>query len=165
MHAYAQVAAPLVPPRLSADECAVWARESSFATSVSAHDAKAFLEHLHPGAEFGPQRPQPTRGSAAIAKRWAAIIEGKTLKLSWYPAMVAIGGEADIAYSSGPSLYEDFTPGADPRFSIGSFHSIWHRGGDGVWRVLFDDGVGPKAATVSQVDAFHAGRKTACPPG
>ncbi|MCY7354977.1 MAG: hypothetical protein LH470_07880 [Lysobacter sp.] len=56
------------------------------------------------------------------------------------------GGEAHIAYSSGPALYEDLTPGAKPRFMLGAFQSVWQRGDDGVWRMLFDDGVEPKAA-------------------
>ena len=154
------------PPRvrLSADECAVWARESSFATSVAQHDARAFAQHLHPGTAFGVKGPRATRGSAAVAAQWAGLIEGKTVRLAWYPVLVTIGGVADIAYSSGPALYESLRPGATPRFTLGTFQSVWHRGGDGVWRVLFDDGTTPRPATDAQVAAFRAGRR-ACPQG
>ena len=49
--AFAQQPAP-PKPAYSADECAVWAREASFAQSVEDHDAKAFAEHLHADASF-----------------------------------------------------------------------------------------------------------------
>ncbi|WP_223266798.1 YybH family protein [Luteimonas gilva] len=152
-------------PRLSAAECEVWARELSFAQSVADHDAAAFAAHLHPGAVFGAKSPQPQRGRDEIARSWAGIVEGKRMKLSWYPAMVAIGGEGDIAYSSGPALYESLAPGAKQRYSIGGFQSMWHKDADGVWRVLFDDGVQPQPATDAQVEAFKKGRLATCPKG
>ena len=131
--------------RLSADECAVWARELSFARSVADHDAAAFAAHLEPQAAFGASQAEPTRGRDAIARRWAGIIDGKRFNLAWYPTRTTIGGVADIAWSSGPSLFEDPDPKAAQRYRIGAFHSVWHRGADGVWRVLFDDGVEPQA--------------------
>jgi hypothetical protein len=73
-------------------ECAVWQRELSFAQSVADHDAKAFAEHLHADAAFGVSRA-PTRGREAITREWAPLIEGKALKLRWYPAVVTLGGD------------------------------------------------------------------------
>ena len=161
--AQAQSAAPVEPaPSLSAAECAVWARETSFAQSVATHDTTAFAEHLHPQAVFGAKQPRPTRGRDAIAESWAGLIAGTKVILHWYPAMVAIGGESDIAYSSGPALYEAVDPKASPRYRIGAFQSVWHKGADGTWRVLFDDGIAPQPATDADVAAFHAGRKP-CP--
>lgn len=161
--AQAQAAAPPAPS-LSAAECAVWTRETSFAQSVATHDAAAFAEHLHPQAVFGAKQPQPTRGRDAIAQGWAGLIAGTRLKLHWYPAVVAIGGESDIAYSSGPALYEAVDPKVQPRYRLGGFQSVWHKGTDGTWRVLFDDGIEPRPATEAEVAAFHAGRKP-CPQG
>jgi ketosteroid isomerase-like protein len=160
-------AAPPAPPqaRMSAAECEVWARELSFAQSVAEHDAAAFADHVETDAAFSAESPQPLRGRAAIGRQWAGIVAGKRVLLSWYPTRTTIGGIADIASSSGPALYEDPRPGAQPRFHIGGFHSVWHRGQDGVWRVLFDDGIEPHVATDAQVAAFHAGRQAACPQG
>jgi ketosteroid isomerase-like protein len=152
-------------PELSAQECEVWARELSFAKSVADHDAAAFASHLQSGAAFGASRRAPTRGRQAIAERWAGIIEGKAVRLEWYPTRVTIGGVADVAWSSGPSLFEDRAPDAKQRFSIGSFHSVWHRDADGVWRVLFDDGVEGKPVTSAEAMAFRDARRTACPRG
>lgn len=157
---------PIAPPptlRLSARECQVWARELSFARSVAEHDAAAFAAHLQPGAAFGASRVLPTRGREVIAKAWTRIIEGKVVRLEWYPTRVTIGGVADVAWSSGPSLFEDPAPDAKQRYMIGAFHSVWHRDRDGVWRVLFDDGVEPKPATEAEAMAFRAARPTRCP--
>lgn len=165
--ALAQTATPPSPPapRLSADECAVWARELSFARSVAEHDAAAFAAHLHEGAAFGVRQPQPQRGRDAITRAWSGLIEGQTLKLEWYPRSVVIGGEPDIAMSTGPALYEDLRADANPRYRIGGFQSVWVRGKDGVWRVLFDDGLRPQPADEAAVAAFRAGRKLDCPRG
>ena len=163
--AIAQEAAPAPAPRLTDAECQVWARELSFAQSVADHDTAAFAEHLHPQAAFNSGAPQPLRGREAVAAAWADIVAGKGLKLSWYPNRVTIGGPDDVAWSSGPALFEDLTPGAKERFSVGTFHSVWHRDANGVWRVLFDNGAGRRPADEAAVQAFHAGRQAACPQG
>lgn len=146
------------PLRLTAEECRVWQREQGFARSVAEHDAAAFAEHLSEQAAFGASQPEPTRGRAEIVRRWAGIIEGKRVRLRWYPTRVTIAGVEDIAWSSGPSLSEALDPKASHRYMIGAFHSVWHKGSDGVWRVLFDDGVDPRPATEAEVRAFEAGR-------
>ena len=165
--AIASAAEPPVAPaaRMTPAECEVWARELSFAQSVADHDAAAFAAHLEPDAAFAAESPQPQRGRDLIASRWAGLIEGKTLLLSWYPSRTTIGGADDVAVSSGPALYEDLRPGADPRYRIGAFHSVWHKGADGTWRILFDDGIEPQPASDAQVATFREGRKPVCPQG
>lgn len=140
-------------------ECAVWQRELSFARSVADHDAAAFAEHLHPDAAFGVSQ-KPTRGREAITREWTPLIKGTTLKLSWYPAVVTLGGDGRTAYSSGPALYEDPKTG---EARIGRFGSVWHLSDEGVWQVLFDDGVAPQKADAAAVQRFHDGRKAQCP--
>ena len=141
------------------EHCAVWARELSFAQSVADHDADAFAEHLHPNAVFGVS-DKPTRGRDAITQEWAGIIDGSAVKLEWYPAIVTVGGDGTTAYSSGPALFEDPKTGAT---SLTRFGSVWQRGADGVWRVIFDDGTRPAPADAVAVKAFHEGRRTECP--
>ena len=149
--------------RISTEECEVWSRELSFAQSVADHDAVAFAAHVEPDAAFSAESPQPLRGRQAIVAGWTGLIEGRPLRLSWYPTRTTIGGVAGIASSSGPALYEDLRPGASPRYRLGAFHSVWHKGADQVWRVLFDDGIQPVPATEAEADAFRAGRQAACP--
>lgn len=150
-----------VPGDAEQAECAVWQRELSFAQSVADHDAAAFAEHLHADAAFGVSR-KPTRGREAIAKEWAGLIDGTALKLSWYPAVVTLGGDGRTAYSSGPALYEDPKTGES---RVGRFGSVWQRGDDGVWRVIFDDGVTPQKADAAAVQRFREGRRAQCPTG
>jgi len=161
----ASAAEPPAPPpaRMSSAECEVWARELSFAQSVADHDAAAFASHVEPDAAFSAESPQPLRGRDEIARQWSGLIAGKSLLLSWYPTRTTIGGVADVASSSGPALYEDLRPGAKQRFRLGAFHSVWHRGQDGVWRVLFDGGQEPVPATEAEAAAFKAGRQVVCP--
>ena len=163
--AAAAAATPPPAPVLTDAECEVWARELSFARSVAEHDAEAFAEHLHPGAVFGSSRAQALRGRAQIAEAWSSIVQGEGVRLHWYPTRTAIGGEGDIAWSSGPSIFESDDPAAEHPVTLGGFHSVWHKGEDGTWRVLFDDGIPSRPATEADVAAFHAGRREACPQG
>lgn len=152
------------PPAPSAEECAVWQRELGFARSVAEHDAAAFAQHIGEHAVFGASTREPIRGREAIAARWAGIVEGKRALLRWYPTRVVISADApDTAWSSGPSLFEVLDPKAADRFHIGAFHSVWRKGSDGTWRVLFDDGVEPRPATTDEVAAFEAGRSDCTP--
>lgn len=155
-------AAPASAP-MSAAECAVWARERSFAASVQAHDAAAFVEHLHPDAVFIDGRGADIRGRAAVAADWQAIIEGKDFVLRWYPERVSIGGDQHVALSRGP--YWIAPPAPDKPFLIGHFISTWVQGADGQWRVLYDGGGGnqPKPATAQEVEALQAGLPAQCP--
>ena len=138
--------------------CEVWQRELSFAQSVASHDAVAFAEHLHPQTAFGVSR-KPSVGREAIVREWQGIIDGSALGLEWYPDVVTIGGDGKTAYSSGPSLYVDPKTGSTRR---GRFGSVWQRGDDGVWRVIFDDGIRPEPVDAAAVQAFHEGRKLVC---
>lgn len=140
-------------------ECAVWQRELSFARSVAEHDAQAFAAHLHADAAFGVSG-KVTRGRDAITREWTGLIDGTALKLSWYPAVVTLGGDGRTAYSSGPALYEDPKTG---EARLGRFGSVWHRGDDGVWQVLFDDGIPPQKADAAAVGRFREGLRPACP--
>jgi ketosteroid isomerase-like protein len=162
LHAQSPEAAP--PLRHSAAECEVWARELSFARSVVEHDAAAFAEHLHPQAVFGTSQPVPTRGREAIAREWAGLVAGDPVELQWYPTHVVIGGEPDIAYSSGPALFRRKDANGAAQVSLGAFGSVWKRGDDGVWRILFDDGIRPVPASAEQAAAFIAARRD-CPRG
>jgi ketosteroid isomerase-like protein len=167
MAAMAVLVAGLSPPAPAAaytiEECAVWARELSFADSVVRHDAAAFAEHLEPGAVFGAGSDARSRGRDAIVERWRRIIEGRQVTIEWYPTRTTIGGVDGIAWSEGPALM--ITDPGTPRaaYRLGRFRSVWRRGEDGVWRVLFDDGDDARPATAEEVRAFRAGRRESCP--
>lgn len=144
-------------------ECAVWQRELSFAQSVQKHDAAAFAGHVMADAVFDANTPQPTRGRAAILQHWAPMIEGRTVRLDWYPQQVVVSGDGTLAYSSGAYLFENLAPGAKRRYTIGRFATTWRRAADGVWRAAFDGGDEGRPASAADADAFRPGRMTSCP--
>ena len=113
----------------------------------------------HESETTGSDRAQ-TRGREAITREWAGLIDGTALVLRWYPAAVTLGGDGRTAYSSGPALYEDPKTGV---MRLGRFGSVWQRGDDGVWRVLFDDGIPPQPADSAAVQRFRDGEGAACP--
>lgn len=165
----APAAAPAAPEapviKMSADECAAWERERSFAASVEAHDAKAFRAHLHADAVFIDGRGGITRGADAVTEAWAGIISGQEMVLRWYPEVVTIAGKPGIALSRGPYWIENPTPGANPPYVVGQFISTWVRGPSGQWQILFDGGGGnrPQPATAEQVAQLKAGLARSCP--
>ncbi len=124
-------------------ECEVWNRERSFANSVENHDAKAFADHIDANAAFGAGTRAVLHGRASVIADWKDIIEGKTIKLHWSPAIVTVGGNGTLAISRGPSWMEDLRPGAKAHYRIGEFISTWTKNSDGKWRVLFDSGAAP----------------------
>jgi ketosteroid isomerase-like protein len=143
--------------------CEVWQRELSFARSVAAHDAAAFREHLHRDAVFAASRVKQTRGPDAIVERWAAIIESEVITIEWYPTQTTESAEVPgVVWSAGPALVIEDPRSDKPRYAIGAYHSVWHRGADGNWRVLFDDGVEGKPATSEEANAFRAARRNTC---
>ena len=153
----AQVAPEQGPPaKLDANECAVWRRELSFAQSVEKHDAKAFAAHLHPGAIFNAGTNSPARGSEAVKAAWAPLIEGKELILRWHPDVVNIGGDRNIAVSTGPFMMEEPSPNAKVRFQVGRFISIWTRkSAKDEWLVLFDGGGSPPVPVKDKQEALE----------
>jgi ketosteroid isomerase-like protein len=160
----AQPVTTSAPARMSAAECEVWNRELGFSRTVETHDAAAFATHVHSGAVFGAGSPAPTRGRAAVVENWKDIIEGRKIVVRWHPGFVSIGGNPDIALSSGPAWIEDLDPNTRQRFSISRFTSTWVKDADGEWRVLFDgSGAPPKAATAEDVAKLVAAQASTCP--
>ena len=156
--------APLPTPTMSAEECAVWNRERSFARSVEAHDAAAFKRHLHPGAVFFGGPDDKLVGAEQVTQGWAGIIEDGPRSLRWYPRRVAIAPGTEVAHSVGFYWMEDRTPGSKRPFALGEFNSIWTKV-DGQWMVTFDGGGGgvPRPATKEEVDAVKASLAPECP--
>jgi ketosteroid isomerase-like protein len=140
---------PLATTRLpaSADECAVWLRERSFALSVEAHDAAAFASHLQADAVFNAGTPEAERGREPVAKSWAPLLEGKSAVLRWRPGIVSIGGDPKVALSRGPYILQTAKDGRIV-VSVGFYQTVWVREADANWRVLFDGA----ASSLTKVD-------------
>jgi ketosteroid isomerase-like protein len=158
MLAVAATASPPTP--FSADECAVFERELSFARSVAEHDAAAFASHVAPDAAFAAGSPRPQRGRELIARAWAPIVRGEGIRLEWYPVRTTAVG--DVAWSTGPALVEETRDGVT-QARLSTFQSVWRRGADGTWQVVFDGGTPGRDADAAAIAAFRAARPVACP--
>ena len=143
--------------------CAVFDREMSFALSVDQHDADAFRRHLHPGTVFSVGSGQPIRGADQVAEAWAGFVRGEPVMLRWRPQFVDLGGEPDLAASSGPYLMRRSGQDGSPEYATGRFSSVWKRMPDGEWYVLFDGGTPPQRITAEQADSLFAALPERCP--
>jgi ketosteroid isomerase-like protein len=110
----------------------VRAAENAFADTMAKRDLKAFATYLDDDAVFFGGK-DALRGKAAVVEGWKAFFDGPNAPFSWTPESVEVLESGALAHSSGP-VY-------DPQGKrVAIFNSIWRRGDDGRWRVVFDKG-------------------------
>jgi ketosteroid isomerase-like protein len=106
--------------------------ESAFAATMVERDHDGFRTHLDDEVVFFNGDTE-LRGPGAVADAWAPYFEGDEAPFSWRPEIVTVTDSGDLGLTSGPVL--------DPDGSrIGTFNSVWRRGSDGRWRIVFDRG-------------------------
>ena len=105
--------------------------ESAFANTMATRDLKAFESFLADEAVFYGAAPQ--RGKAAIVAAWKRFYDGPAAPFSWKPTNVQVLDSGTLALSTGPVFDPDGK-------QSGVFNSIWRRGADGQWKVVFDKG-------------------------
>ena len=107
-------------------------REIAFAQTMADRDFEAFLTFVHPEAVFFAGN-QPLRGREAVGAAWRAFFDGPTAPFAWAPDLVQVVESGGLAFSSGPVT-------AAGGQEAGRFNSVWRKGDDGVWLVVFDKG-------------------------
>lgn len=111
------------------------AAESGFAKTMATRDHDSFASYISDEAVF-LSGDVALRGKAAVVAGWARFFNGPKAPFSWEPELVEVLDSGTLAFSTGPVH--------DPqRRRIGTFNSIWRRGADGRWRVVFDKGCPP----------------------
>ncbi len=111
---------------------AVRAREIAFAQSMADRDLQAFAEFIAPEAIFFNGN-DALRGRDAVVEAWAPFFEATEAPFSWRPDVVEVLDSGRLAISSGPVNRADGE-------AVGRFNSVWRRGADGEWYVIFDKG-------------------------
>ncbi|HJS22383.1 MAG TPA: DUF4440 domain-containing protein [Steroidobacteraceae bacterium] len=106
--------------------------ETAFARSMADRSLDAFAAWVAEDAVFF-DRDQAIHGKAAVVASWKPLFEGKDAPFSWESAQVEVLESGTLAHSSGPV----YTPDGK---RVGTFNSIWRRGADGNWKVVFDKG-------------------------
>jgi ketosteroid isomerase-like protein len=120
------------PAALAALTRQVFVAESSFAATMAQRDSVAFARFIAPDAVFFGEKAV-LRGKSAVVEGWSRFFAGPDAPFSWQPEKVEVLDSGGLALSTGPVH--------DPTGrQIGTFSSIWQRGADGGWRVVFDKG-------------------------
>jgi ketosteroid isomerase-like protein len=106
--------------------------EQAFARTMADRDHAAFASFLADEAVFFGGRGE-IRGKAAVASAWAPFFDGAVAPFSWQPETAAVLDSGALGLTSGPVFAPDGT-------RVGTFNSVWRRGPDGSWKVVFDRG-------------------------
>jgi uncharacterized protein (TIGR02246 family) len=108
--------------------------ERAFAKTMADRDLEAFASFLHPDTVwFSGPGGSALHGREAVVAAWAKFYEGDAAPFSWAPDRVAVMEGGRLAMSMGPVF--------DPQGrQIARFTSVWQRGEDGRWLILFDKG-------------------------
>lgn len=126
------VASAGAPPDNAALEVELRAAETAFAQSMADRDHAAFVRHLDDETVFF-NGERVLRGKQAVADAWRGFFEGEKAPFSWMPEAVAVLESGQLGLTSGPVFDPDGK-------RIGTFNSMWRRGSDGAWRIVFDRG-------------------------
>ena len=105
--------------------------ETAFAKTMADRDHGAFTSFLAPDTLWLGRTV--LRGKAQVAESWKRFYEGKEAPFSWEPERVEVNDSGTLGLSTGPVR--------DPAGKrIGTYNSIWRRGTDGKWTIIFDNG-------------------------
>lgn len=125
----AQAAAPITVDELKQQ---VADAERGFAKTMADRDHAAMAKFIADDAIFFAGK-RPIRSAAEVLKAWKPFYEGTTAPFSWAPEIVEVLDTGALALSSGPVKDETGKVTA-------IFTSIWRRGADGQWKVVYDKG-------------------------
>ena len=125
----AAVAQPVTPQGGQAE---VFASERAFAKSMADRDFAAFGKLIAADTLFFGNT-KVHRGRDAVLAAWKGFFEGPQAPFSWEPDQVEVLDSGQLALSTGPVR--------DPKGQvIARYNSIWQRGADGRWLIIFDKG-------------------------
>ena len=127
--ALAQAAAP------KGAQAEVFAAERAFAKSMADRDFAAFGRLIAADTLFFGNT-KVHRGRDAVLAAWKGFFEGPQAPFSWEPDQVEVLDSGQLALSTGPVR--------NPQGQvIARYNSIWQRGADGRWLIIFDKGSPP----------------------
>ena len=116
----------------------VFAAERAFAKSMADRDFAAFGRHVAADTLFFGNA-KVHRGRDAVLAAWKGFFDGPQAPFSWEPDQVEVLDSGQLALSTGPVR--------NPQGQvIARYNSIWARGSDGRWLIVFDKGSPPDPA-------------------
>jgi len=120
------------------------AAEIAFAASVADRDAGRFASFIDEDAVF--LGATSLRGREAIVQAWSVFLAAGGPRLVWQPDIVEVRPDG-LGLSRGPYTLTTTAEDGTESTSSGQFMSIWRRGNDGSWQVLFDSGCPASSAS------------------
>jgi ketosteroid isomerase-like protein len=108
------------------------ATEEAFAQTMADRDHAAFATFLAEETVFFGGEGE-IRGEAAVAAAWKPFFDGPSAPFSWQPDTAVVLDSGTNGLTSGPVSAPDGT-------RVGTFNSVWRRGPDGSWKIVFDRG-------------------------
>lgn len=115
--------------------------EIRFSLAVEKFDPASFRASIDEEARFVGE--QVLRGPDAIAAAWSAFFEPDGPRIAWRPRFVEVLSSGELALTRGPYWLETRAGDGTVTVQWGTFNSVWRRGTDGHWRVVFDAGGPP----------------------
>jgi ketosteroid isomerase-like protein len=142
------VAAAIIPVAAMADPASeVRCAEIRFSLAAEARDPEAFRLQLDPDARFAGS--EVFRGPEAISTAWAPFFSAEGPRITWRPQVVEVLESGDLALTRGPYRLETVGKDGEAVVRWGTFNSVWRKGADHRWRVVFDAG-GPPIESPSE---------------
>ena len=136
------LAAAWLPVAALADPASeVRCAEIRFSLSAEARDPEAFRSQLDPDARFAGS--EVFRGPQAILTAWAPFFSQEGPRITWRPQFVEVLESGDLALTRGPYRLETVSKDGEAVVRWGTFNSVWRKGEDHTWRVVFDAGGPP----------------------
>lgn len=115
--------------------------EVGFSQALERGDIEAFASFIDPDARF--VGGGVLSGREAVVEGWRPFFEPDGPRLVWRPQVVEVLAGGDLALSRGPYRMVVTDETGEQTEGWGLFNSIWRRGEDGRWRVVFDAGCPP----------------------
>ena len=113
--------------------------ELDFAKAFADRNVARFASFVADDASF-TAAGKVREGKAAIVEHWTQMMQNPDLTLTWSPDVAEASKAGDLGYTSGP--YEISLKRRDGTIAQerGRFASIWRRGPDGKYQIIFDIG-------------------------
>ena len=96
-----------------------------------------FSSFLDPDARFVGQ--SVLRGPEAIVAAWSVLFTQEGPRLAWRPRIIEVLDSGDYALSRGPFRLRSRSEDGTTLEQWGTFNSVWRKGEDGGWQVVFDE--------------------------
>ncbi len=125
--------------RVAVDSSTLRQTELDFAKAFADRNPARFAEFIADEARF-TSAGKLRDGKSAIVAHWTKMMQDPNLTVIWSPDIAQVSEAGDLGYTSGPYEVWVKRPDGSMARERGRFASVWRRGPDGKYRIVFDIG-------------------------